>query len=275
MKTEIYHNEVIYNSQLMEKDAVNFNNFDDGDIVYEIIRLVNGIPLFLEDHLMRLYYSANIVGFNIGITNSEIRNSIKYLSLENQLFDGNVKILFHYKKNGKVSFLCYFIKHNYPNDLQYKDGVKVLLHSAERNTPNAKIIDDSFRKTMDEILLKEKIYEVLLVNSNGWITEGSKSNVFFIKDNILTTAPIRMVLPGITRKFVMKIAKLSNINIIEECVHQNDIDKYDAVFISGTSPKILAISSINDVKYDVNNPLIKMFTRGYDEEIEKYIYDVS
>ena len=275
MKTEIYHNVVIYNSQLMEKEAVNYNNFDDGDIVYEIIRLVNGIPLFLEDHLMRLYYSANIVGITIGITNSEIKNSIKQLSLENQSFNGNVKILFHCKKNGKVSFLCYFTKHNYPSVLQYKNGVEVLLYSAERNNPNAKIAKDVFRKTIDEILIKDKIYEVLLVNKNGLITEGSKSNVFFIKDNVLTTAPIRMVLPGITRKFVLKIAQLSNINVIEECVHKNDIDKYDAAFISGTSPKILAISSINDIQYNANNPLIQKLMKGYNEEIENYIYDVS
>jgi branched-chain amino acid aminotransferase len=275
MKTEIFQNVVIYNSQLIEKSDINFNTFVDGNIVYEIIRVVNGIPLFLEDHLMRLYYSANIAGFNIGITTSEIMNSIKHLSIENQSLNGNVKILFHYNKNSNLSFLFYFIKHSYPNEVQYRHGVKVALHSAERKTPNAKIIDDSFRNTTNEIILKEKIYELLLVNNNGWITEGSKSNVFFIKDNTLITAPIRMVLPGITRKFILKIAQSYNINIIEECVHQNDIDKYDAAFISGTSPKVLAISSINDVKYNVNNPLIKMLTKGYNEEIENYIYDAS
>ncbi|NVN94289.1 MAG: aminotransferase class IV [Bacteroidetes bacterium] len=275
METGICHNIVIYNSQLIEKSDINFDNFNDGTVVYEIIRVINGIPLFLEDHVMRLYYSANIAGFSIGISDSEISNSIRQLSTENQCLNGNIKVLFHYKKNQKVSFICYFTKHNYPSVLQYKNGVEVLLYSAERDNPNAKIANDDFRETLDDIIIKEKVYELLLVNKNGWITEGSKSNVFFIKDNLLITAPIRMVLPGITRKFVIKAARLSGLEISEDCVNKKNIGQYNAAFISGTSPQILPISSINNIRFDVNNSIIRKLMNSYEEEVENYIYDFS
>ena len=272
MKNEVYHNIFIFNSQLMEKNAIDSMNYSDGIVVYEVIRVIDGIPLFLEDHLMRLHYSANLAGFNIGITDSEINNSIKQLSIENQTFNGTVKLLFQYKGNQQLVFLCFYIKHNYPSDLQYKNGVKVILHTAERINPNAKLIHNELYETTEDIIAKKMVYEVLLVNKAGLITEGSKSNVFFIKENKLITAPTKLVLPGITRKFVLKIAQLSDIDVIEEAVHQNDIEKYDAAFLSGTSPKILPISSIGNVKYSVDHPLMGKLLKDYDEEIDNYIY---
>ncbi len=219
MKTEICHNVFICNSQLMGKSAINLINYNKGTFVYEVIRIIDGVPLFLEDHLMRLHYSANLAGFNINISNSEINNSIKQLSIENQVFNGNIKLLFQFKDNEQMLFLCFFIKHNYPSDLQYKNGVKVMLHSTERTNPNAKLINSKLRQTTNDIIDEKMVYEVLLVNKNAWITEGSKSNVFFIKGNLLFTAPKTMVLPGITRKFIMKTAHLSGIDVFEGCVH--------------------------------------------------------
>ncbi len=80
-----------------------------------------------------------------------------------------------------------------------------------------------------------------------------------------------MILEGITRKFVLKSAHLSFIDVIEECVNQKDIHLYDAAFISGTSPKILPVSSIENVNYDVNNPVLRKLMTDYNEEIERYI----
>jgi len=275
MKNEVYHNIFIFNSQLMEKDLIDSISYSDGIVVYEVIRVIDGIPLFLEDHLMRLHYSANLAGFNIGINDSEINNSIKQLSVENQTYNGTVKLLFQYKGNQKVSFLCFFIEHNYPSDLQYKNGVKVLLHAAERINPNAKLINNELHQSTEDIIAREMVYEVLLVNKTDRITEGSKSNVFFIRDNKLFTAPKKLVLPGITRKFVMKIAHLSGFEVIEECVIKKDIEKYDAVFLSGTSPKILPVSSIENFKFSVEHPLMEKLMKEFDEEIENYIYRFS
>ncbi len=275
MKNEAYHNVLIYNSQLMEKNAIDSISYNDGIVVYEVIRVIDGIPLFLEDHLIRLNYSANLAGFNIGISDTEINNSIKQLSVENQTFNGTVKLLFQYKGNQQISFLCFFIKHNYPSNLQYKNGVKVTLHNVERKNPNAKLLNTEFYETTEEIIAKKMVYEILFVNKSGGITEGSKSNVFFIRENRLITASKKLVLPGITRKIIMKIADLSGIEVIEECVHQKDIEKYDAAFLSGTSPKILPISSIGNTKYLVNHPLMQKLMVEYEEEIDNYIYRFS
>lgn len=271
MLNEIYHNTIIYNSQLVDENIIKTINFNDGIVVYEVIRIVESVPLFFEDHMMRLHFSANLTKNKISISDSEIFHSIKQLIIENQVFNGNVKLLIQFKNNGLHSFYCFFIKHNYPTDLQYENGVLVKLFPTERQNPNAKLINTNYKKETESFINESLIYEALLVNKNGWITEGSKSNVFFIKGNLLFTAPKSMILEGITRKFVLKSAHLSFIDVIEECVNQKDIHLYDAAFISGTSPKILPVSSIENVNYDVNNPVLRKLMTDYNEEIERYI----
>jgi branched-chain amino acid aminotransferase len=271
METEIYHNILIHNSQLIDKNSVDTFDYSESLTIYEVIRLIDGIPLFFEDHLKRLHYSANLSGYEINLNDYEIYHSIKQLSIENQVLNGNIKLLFQFQNNQLTSFYCFFIKHNYPNELQYLNGVNVKLISVERQNPNAKIIDISYKQKLNSFIEDSLIYEALLVNKNGWITEGSKSNVFFLKNNLLFTAPKSLILPGITRKIVLKLANLAKVDIIEECVNQKDIRFYDAVFISGTSPKILPIASIDNYNFNVNHPLLKKIMDDYNFEIENYI----
>ena len=259
----------------MEKSFLDSINYTDGIVVYEVIRVINGIPLFLEEHLIRFNNSAMLAELYSTISNTEISNSIKQLCTENQVFTGNVKLLLHSKNKQHVSFLCFFIKHMYPVEIQYQKGVKLMLYNAERKNPNAKIADYVLRETTEDILSKSKVYELLLVNKSGRITEGSKSNVFFIKDNTLYTAPKSLILSGITRKFILKTAQLLGITVIEEAVLRKNIRQYDAAFISGTSPKILPISSIDNVSYNVKHPLIHKLIELFNEEIENYIYNNS
>ncbi len=275
MKNEVYHTIFICNSQLMEKNAIDLIRYYDGTVVYEVIRVIDGIPLFMEDHLLRLHNSANLAGFYIAMSDSEIINSIKQLTIENQVFNGNIKLLFQYKEHQPLQFFCFFIHHYYPSELQYKNGVKVMLYEAERKNPNAKLSHNELHQATENEIFNKKIYEVLYVNKNAWITEGSKSNVFFIKGDILYTAPKKFILPGITRKFVLKLANLAGIEVVEECIHQKNIDQYDAAFISGTSPKILPISFIENIKYNVNHPLMEKLIKDYNEEIDNYIYQNS
>lgn len=60
------------------------------------------------------------------------------------------------------------------------------------------------------------VYEVILVNIKGYITEGSKCNVFFIRGNTLVTAPENQVLAGITWKYILPLARQHHISITEK-----------------------------------------------------------
>jgi branched-chain amino acid aminotransferase len=273
MINEIQHNVLIKNSQLENVGGFKFPEFSEKKIIiYEVVRIINKVPLFIEDHLDRLHKSARLENCKILVSDLEIINSLKQLAKENQVENGNVKIEIHFSNGSQLLFLAYFIKHYYPSPFQYENGINVLLYSNERKNPNAKIFNLQYKKSIEAIISENMVYEVLLINKKGYITEGSKSNVFFIKENILYTAPANYVLPGITRNYVINIAEKLSVSVKEECVHIKNIDEFESAFITGTSPKVLPIEKINGKNFNVNNILLREIMVAYNHEIESYIY---
>ena len=74
-------------------------------------------------------------------------------------------------------------------------------------------------------------------------------------------------MPGVTRTEIIKVAKENSINIIEENIRYTDLEKFDVLFISGTSPNILPIKRVNGLEFDVENDLLRKLMRLFDELI--------
>ncbi|NRW83701.1 branched-subunit amino acid aminotransferase/4-amino-4-deoxychorismate lyase [Clostridium beijerinckii] len=151
------------------------------------------------------------------------------------------------------------------------NGVNTILYFGERENPNAKIINDTFRERVNKEIKDNNAYEAILVDSNGHITEGSRSNIFMVKGNKLLTSPVKAVLPGVTRGEIIDIANKVGVEVEEVEYKYSDIDKLDGMFISGTSPKILPIKTVNSINFNADNNLIRKLMKEYDDEIEKYI----
>jgi branched-chain amino acid aminotransferase len=142
---------------------------------------------------------------------------------------------------------------------------------AERENPNAKVIQNSVREKANQLILKHKLYEVLLVNGNGLILEGSRSNVFFVKDEVFYTAPASQILVGITRQKILECLNILDFPIIEEAINASEIDQFDAVFLTGTSPKVLPVRSIGNLIYNTKLPQVTKLIAQYNLLIDLYI----
>ncbi|ENK0837502.1 aminotransferase class IV [Clostridium botulinum] len=267
---ECFNEFFIENEKIKERDSFEESFLKEGKSLYEVIRIIDGAPLFLKSHLERFYNSAKLEGLNLWLDEEEIKENINRLIEINKVSIGNIKLVFNFNKGKNNNFLCYFLKHNYPEDIEYKKGVKTILYHGERENPNAKVINMDFRKIVGEKIKEEKAYEAILVDRNGYITEGSKSNIFMIKDGKVITAPIEKVLPGITRQNIMDVCKNLNLNVEEEKVHYKDIDKLEGLFVSGTSPKVLPIKSVDEIEFKSSeNKLILSIMEGYNKAIEE------
>lgn len=241
-----------------------------GTIIYEVLRIIDGIPLFLENHLERMNNSFKIIDKVNPYKDEEIKKSIIELSKTNKVKDGNVKITIEVSENNKLKI--FFIPHNYPTEEQYLKGVKTILYFGERINPNAKIVNDSFRDLVNKEIKENDAYEAILVDRNGDITEGSRSNIFMLKNNTIITSPLESVLPGVTRGEIIELCLENNIDFKEEKVNYKDLDKLDGLFITGTSPKILPITSVNDRIFNSNvNEIIKVLIKTYDDKINTYV----
>jgi branched-chain amino acid aminotransferase len=252
----------IRNGEMLSSDLFNGSMVYEGESVYEVIRMVRGIPVFFDDHMIRLKNSANLQRQELGTDTDTLRRNIILLTSAEKIKEVNLKIVFNY--NGKSSdYLIYFIEPVYPTRAQYRNGVKGILFNAERKDPATKVINHKLRSDIYHKLILERAYEALLVDHKNRITEGSRSNIFFIRDKVLYTAPDEIILSGITRKYILDICREKNLKVIYEPVKADEIGDYDSVFMTGTSPMVLPFRSVNDCIFYVRHPLISELRRLY------------
>jgi branched-chain amino acid aminotransferase len=233
--------------------------------IYEVLRVVEGVPLFLEDHLERFYHSAQLAGKNISYSESQIKDFLLDLIKKNKTPIGNILI------SCKINLVAYFVPHVYPTVKMYSEGVTCGILKAERENPNAKVLQTTVRNRADQIITEKGFYEVLLVDHLGKMTEGSRSNLFFVAENEIITSPANRVLVGITRQKTLQLASDLNIPVTEREVSFNELQAFSAAFLTGTSPKILPILKIDGFKFNPQNEIVGQLMKMYDALIEAYL----
>ncbi|MFO7369934.1 MAG: aminotransferase class IV [Bacteroidales bacterium] len=255
------------NNQFREVSLFSPDILNEGVALYEVLRIFKGIPLFLDDHMKRLQESVRLAGRQYNLSFPVIRYLLKNLIKKNGILEGNVKIVLHFSDHQHPVLYTYFIPHSYPAPDMYQDGVETDLFMAIRNNPNIKLMVPAMRQRISEFIRAENLYDALLVDDGETITEGSKTNVFFVKKATLYTAPGDKVLKGITRQKVFDLCNQLNFKIIERSISIITLHKYEAAFFTGTSPRILPISRIANIQYDVTHPVVKTLMSSYDQLI--------
>lgn len=239
--------------------------------VYEVIRVIKGVPIFCEAHFDRMKKSMELIKKTLSYSDDSLIEFMHMLIKANGNLDGNIKIIINADKPNR-DITLYYINHSYPEKYLYDEGVKTILYHGERENPNAKIVNQDFRAKVNDKIKDEEAYEAILVDNNGYITEGSRSNIFMVKGNKVITSPVSAVLPGITREMIIKVCGENDIEVSEEYLSYEDISKLDGAFISGTSPKVLPIKAIDNLEYKSSqNPIIKEIMDKYNEIMDKYI----
>lgn len=247
------------------KPVERYQNQSDEDGIYEVLRIEKGVPLFMEEHLDRFYKSASLAKKSIRFNNNEITGFIKVLISKNKVLTGNILILC--KDNLKL----FYINHKYPESEWYEIGVICEILKAERKNPNVKIYQSSVRQQANALIKEKGLYEVLLTDQSDRITEGSRSNLFFIKNDELITPPSAKVLMGITRQKTILLAKKAGIPFSEQDVYVKNLAGFQALFITGTSPKILPVSQIGNMSFNPQHPLVKLLQNSYNKLVSDYI----
>jgi len=257
------HNYFVFNGAI--KPISEFVDAENDGGIYEVIRVEKGVPLFLEDHLLRFYKSAEIAKILVAYSKYEIENSVKLLIQKSIVNNGN--LLISYKSNLKI----FYINHKYPTFKNYSEGVKCGILFAERENPNAKVFQTSVRQKANKLIAENNFFEVFLVDNLGKITEGSRSNVFFVKENQVITPPGTGVLLGVTRQKTIQLTKALGINFIEKEVSFDELNSFDALFITGTSPKILPVKQVEKILFNPQNETLQSLIKNYNLLVDEYI----
>ncbi len=245
MKREAISDVFVLNQEIHSIEHTDMFDQIRGSSIYEVIKIMDGVPLFAGEHIGRMKHSAALSGSAIPMNADEIITQIAMLVEHTQHKNINVKLVWS-QSRGKDLFLTYFIRPEYPGRQAYLLGVHTILFQGERETPHMKTISSSFRERVREARKKSGAYEALLVNEVGYVTEGTRSNIFFLKEGKIYTPPAEAVLLGVTRRHVVEICETLEIEVREENLHQKELSELEGAFITGTTVDVLPIGSIDD-----------------------------
>ncbi|WHH58524.1 aminotransferase class IV [Petroclostridium sp. X23] len=263
--------EFILNNTIETADKLKKVNIPADTRVYEVIRIIEKVPLFLEEHYLRLKKSFDLLEMDLNISYEKLREQIHVLVEANQLINCNVKVIVYLKEEVQSS-LIYISRSYYPSSEEIKNGVPADLLYLERQNPNIKLVNDDYKKMVSDKIQQNDLFEVLLVNNDDKITEGSRSNAFFVEGKRVFTAPGEYVLKGITRQYILEACKKAGVEVVETLVDVAALNTIDAVFISGTSIKVLPVSNIGKKRYPSgSHSTVNAISSQYNSLIENYI----
>jgi len=269
---------VIIDGQVAKKEDANVSVFNKAMFfnfaVYDSMKVVKGQPFFPEFHVERLLDSAELIKLEHSFTKEEVLDSIKLIIKKNNLTDAMIRFLLlgAGDKNEKPHLYLFAVGLTFYNDRDYKKGAKVVTFHGEREAPQSKSKNlllnfMAFREAADA-----GARDALLIDSEGYIREGTRTNFFAVKDGKIYTAPLKEVLEGVTLKIVNKLAKDNSIEIVYQKVKLDSIKDYDEFFITSTSMNVIPITLIDDYVCEkgvgpVTKKLIKLFKDYYRREV--------
>lgn len=236
---------------------------------YEVIRCIDGVLLFFEDHMERL---RNSVGQGIRFDPEQIYEDCNLLIRHLQMQNGNVKIVLT-----QDTQLIYANQFYYPPESEYETGLPTGLLEWERVDPNVKAVREDYKSAIKEKLAQSgpygRYFETLLYGKDGGITEGSRSNVFFIRGSRVFTAPDELILKGITRKYILKAIENAGGELVVQTIHVPELSNgVDAAFISGTSLGVMPVHSVEDLLLSSGtNSLVREIRKEYEKIVKEYI----
>ncbi|MGB3617491.1 MAG: branched-chain amino acid transaminase [Catalinimonas sp.] len=111
--------------------------------------------------------------------------------------------------------------------------------------------------------------EALLLDPDGNVAEGASANVFYERDGVLYTPPRGHILPGITRRAVIDLAREKEIEVVERHFKTDELYAADAAFFTGTAVEIAPIASVNRISY--RKPYEETLTYELEQDFKIYV----
>lgn len=258
----------VANKKLVSKEELEELLKKDSAKIYEVIRVVEGRPVFLKEHFDRMNESIRLSGFKSVLDYGYYKKSIEMLIEANDFLNCNIRSSYYFEHEDILLF--YFIESHYPSKKQFSEGVDTVTVKMHRKNPNVKAFEKNFKEEVQKVIDHTGAFEAILVNDDNTVSEGSKSNIFFVKGEKLITSPDDAVLLGVTRSKVIEVCMANKIEVEKRTVYFEELEGFDGAFITGTSNDVLPIRKIDEKLYNsAENDVVRRAARLYMVEMKK------
>jgi len=231
-----------------------------GDGIFEGIRIYNGNIFKCKEHLNRLYDSAKSIMLTIPLSYDEMMQVLIETVRKNELNDGYIRLVVSRgpgdlgldpRRSPKANVIIIVEQLAIYSEEAYLNGLKTVSVSTRRNIPDALNPKIKSLNYLNNIMVKIQanlsgVGEAIMLNSQGYVAEGSSDNIFVVKRGVVFTPPCYCgALEGITRSAIIEICHKIGYQLKEEPFTLHDVYVADEVFFTGTAAEVIAVREVD------------------------------
>ncbi len=248
-----------------------------GYSVFESLRTYDRRPFHLEEHLNRLYRSAEIIELDVPYSREDIAAVVQEIIGRNTYKHATIRILVTGGESedgilptGKPVLAAMITPLGERDMERFAKGYKVITTHLQRTSPEAKTTSYVAAVRALKEAARHNAADALFVNEQGHVLEGTRSNFFVFRRNTLVT-PNKGVLMGVTRNVVLALAR-GRFPVEERPILLDELPLIDEAFITSSSKEITPVIQIDDLligtgkpgprTYELEQRFIEMVERG-------------
>jgi len=241
-----------------------------GDGVFEGIRIYDGVIFQFKDHMDRLYSSAKSIKLKIPLGLDEMTKTLIETIKRNGLKDAYIRLIVTRgvgdlgvdPRNCRKSSLIIIAQTVDPAHgvIAKQRGISAIISSVRRDAVDATSHEIKSLNYLNSVMAKLEAVDVgaddaLMLDRSGFVSEATTTNLFLVKNEEVFTPPSSAgILPGITRKRTIKLARELGYNMFERALTPYDVTSADEAFLTGTLGEIVPLVKVKGIEIGEGKP---------------------
>jgi branched-chain amino acid aminotransferase len=256
-----------------------------GDGIFEGLRFYHRKTLLLDAHLERLQQSADAIALELPYSLEQIATAISDLIAAGNADEGYLRLVvtrgagslgIDPAKCARPSLFIIADSLSVVNTADIASGIR--LHLAQTRRTPAQCLDPAIKSLnyLNNILARIEanragMDEALMLNLDGYVTEGTVDNLFIVTDGVLKTPPLgEGLLAGITRALIIELALELDIEVQQIRLSVDDVKQADECFLTGTGAELIPVREFDGVSYGpVSQPMVPVLMDAFHGRIEQ------
>ncbi|MFK7871978.1 MAG: aminotransferase class IV [Oligoflexales bacterium] len=249
-----------WNGQMMPLSQVRISPLDRGwlfgDAMYEVIRVIHGKPWLAEEHIDRLCVGLQDLRI-VGISKEDLQTRLVDLIEGAKCLHGFV---YMHVTRGVAPRRHLPFEDMVPNCLLYIQSFADIdplamkrsqgLSMMTTEDPRWKRTDLKTTNLLGSVMAgmdaaRSGVDDAIFINADGYVTETTHSNIFFVRHGRVITPPCDGILNGVTRSYVIELLESKGIPVHEEKVSETDLEQMDEIFLTATMAGIMPVVAVN------------------------------
>lgn len=283
---------VYVNGKFVPEAEATISVFDHGflygDGVYEAVRIYQGKPFLFDRHLARLRRSCDLIGLVHPVDDEAWWTILTEMVRRNCLSDAGIRLTIS-RGPGEIGIdpgLCHQptvvvmakVLSPYPTEMRER-GVSLKVVSVRRNPLAAQSPHIKSLSFLNNILAKQEAsqagaFDALMLNMDGYVTECTTSNVFFVRHGqVYTPSAGCGILEGITREVIIELARTLGVSVKEGYYEVDAFLGADECFITNTGMEVMSVSRIdqNVIGTGKSGPLAHQLWKAFQDNLGRYL----